>query len=234
MAKIIQYNEGVKKAKRQERTDYSSHEIKQYNDIVKQLRLKRNENKYDYSIEEIKNIVDDILKLDKYYNRNCATPIVKIVNKFGIGAYKVDLNKEISGKLFVNGTTKELYNTDSVILVNNKDKIYYQRFIVAYQLACFLFEYIGSNSDKDNRILFSDEYILNRPSLRNEGIKYRFATEILMPERMFCKQYIIANQECYYTNRETRNMFIIKYLSQFFEVETKLVIKRINEIIAKG
>lgn len=233
MAEIIQYNEGVKKVKVQKRTSYSSFEIKQYSDIVKQLRLKNQEKKYDYTIEEIQSIVDDILKLDNYYNLNSATPIVKIVNRFGIGAYKENLSKEISGKLFVNGTTKKIYNTDSVILVNNKDKIYYQRFIVAHQLACFLFEYIGSESDNDKRILFSDKYTPNNCSLKSEILKSRFVTEILMPERTFCRQYIIANEECSYTSREARNIFLSKYLSKFFEVEPNLVAKRINEITAK-
>lgn len=175
MAKIIQYNENMKRTRMQNRTDYESSELKQYSDIEKQLRLKNQENKYGYTIEEIKNIVDDILKVTDYYNKNCATPIVKIVDKIGIETYKVDFKERIEGALFVNGTTKEIYNRDAVILVSNKDKLYYHRFVIAHQLACFLFEYLGSESDRDKRIVFSDKYTFNNCSAISETLKNRFA-----------------------------------------------------------
>lgn len=232
MPEIIQYNDSVKNVNEQNRTYCSSSKVKQYTDIVKEIREKNNKN-MNYSIGEIQCIVNDILKVVNCYNRNCATPIVTIIEGFGIKAYVEKLSEGICGALFVNGTTKKIYGTNSVILVNTIDKLYYQRFIIANELACFLFEYLGSDSDKNNSIVFTDEYRQDNASLKNKWTKSRFVTEILMPERMFCKQYMIANQECSYMNSEERNAYLIMYLSKFFEVEKSLAKKRINEITDK-
>lgn len=214
MAQIINYNEAKKKVL-DEKVNKTKNE--RCNDILKNLKEKRE----DFNTEIITRTAEDILKALGFYNKRMSTPIIKISEAFGVKPYKVSPNdNNIEGQLFINGTTKDLYGQDKVIVVNKKNDLYFNRFVVARQLAVFLFNFKEKEEYKDKKNVFIDTYYSEEYCKNYE----RFATEILMPIKMFVKQYNIAVEEFH------NHMFIIIYLSRYFEVPEYLVERRIYEL----
>lgn len=213
MAQIIN-NDEAKSRVHNEKENKAENE--RCNDILKNLEEKRE----DFTTSLIIRTAEDVLKATGFYNRNIATPINKIVENFGITPYKGKMRKSnINGCLYINGTTKQIYGQDRVIIVNENNSTYFNRFIVARQLAVFLLNFKENDKYKNKQKVFIDEY-------KGEDCKdyERFATEILMPRDMFIKQYNIAVEE------DSRHIFVIMYLSRYFEVSEYLVERRIYEL----
>lgn len=202
-----------------------------YKEIVEDLRNRNKTKKGNYTTAEIREIVNDILKASDIDTQNyrSSIPIVKISKKFGIVPYYA---KDIcvSGMLLINGTTEKEYGEKQVIVIRKEDDLYLQRFVIAYQLGCFLFNYLGSEYD-DGNTLFKEEYQqFNYFSKEEEAQISIFAEEILMPEKMLYKQYFISS-ECFWIRvRGLWNIAIKEYLSEYFEVDRSLVIKHINQL----
>lgn len=213
MAQIINFNEAKNKMTNEK---VIKTENERCNDILKNLKEKREE----FTTPVIARTVEDILKALNFYNIRNSTPIVKITEAFGIKPYKlIPDDNNIEGQLFINGTTKDLYGQDKVIVVNNKNNWYYKRFIIARQLAVFFLNFKENDGYINKEKVFIDEY-------KGEDCKdyERFATEILMPRDIFIKQYNIAVEE------DGRHIFVIMYLSRYFEVSEYLVERRIYEL----
>lgn len=205
MAQIINYNEKTKKIKNE-----------RCKDILRNLEKKRK----NFNTLVIIKTAENILKALDFYNIRNSIPIVKITEAFGLKPYKVKSdNNDIEGQLFINGTTKDIYGQDKVIVVNNKNDLYIMRFIIARQLAVFLFNFKENNEYKNKQNLFIYDY-------KGEFCKdyERFATEILMPTQMFLKQYIVAMEA------SNNIRFVIGYLSRYFKVPKYLVKRRIIEL----
>ncbi len=214
MAQIVNFDE-AKNKKHNEKTNKTENE--RCNDILKKLKEKRE----DFNTSIITITAEDILKALDFYNKKMSTPIVNIAKAFELKSYKVDPNdNNIEGQLFINGTTKNLYGQDKVIVVNKKNDLYFNRFIVARQLGAFLFNFKEKNGYKDKKNVFIDTYYSNQYCKEYE----RFATEILMPLNMFTKQYTVGVEEFHY------RIFVVNYLSRYFEVPEYLVERRINEL----
>lgn len=214
MAQIINFDEAKDK---KDNEKVNKIEKERCNDILKNLKEKRE----DFNTSVITTTAEDILKALGFYNKKIATPIVKIAKAFEVKSYIVDQNdNNIEGQLFINGTTKNLYGQDKVIIVNKKNDSYFNRFIVARQLGAFLFNFKEKNGYKDKKNVFIDTYYSNQYCKEYE----RFATEILMPLNMFAKQYTVGAEELHY------RIFVVKYLSCYFEVPEYLVERRINEL----
>lgn len=214
MAQIINYNE-AKNRMIKEKSIKTENE--RCNNILKNLKEKRE----DFNTEIITRAAEDILKALGFYNKRMSTPIIKIAKAFGVEPYKVKPNdNNIEGQLFINGTTKDLYGQDRVIVVNKKNDLYFNRFVIARQLAVFLFNFKEQQEYKNKQNVFIVTYYSEEYCKDYE----RFATEILMPIKMFVRVYNIA-VEVYH-----KHMFIIKYLSRYFEVPEYLVERRIYEL----
>ena len=110
-------------------------------------------------------------------------------------------------------------------MVNKNDELFHQRFVVAHELAHYLFDFLGNSDYTDKSIRFSDTYYKNMHESISEQRANRFAAAILMPEESFIKQYNIAK------NIDKNRMFVIMYLSRFFETTMSSIERRIAEVL---
>lgn len=205
--------------------------FKKYNqrkgDIVKLEKLlktltEKNNTGYEYSLSEVRKIANDILSMTDNYSGRCATPIVKIAKLFNFKTYKESLNE--SGDININGETKKKYGHDKVILVNKDEELSHQRFVIAHELAHYLFDFLGNDKYNDVNILFADTYQKDNHNTPQEKRANTFAAEIMMPKELFIRQYNIAR------NEDNNRMFIIMYLSRYFETSIESIEKRIMEV----
>lgn len=197
-------------------------------DIMKTQELlhdleEKNKTGHEYSLTEIRNISNLILSMmSNNYSGRCATPIVKIAKLFDFKTYKESLNE--SGDININGETKIKYGHDKVILVNRKEELFHQRFVVAHELAHYLFDFLGNIDYENKDILFAERYIKDQPKTSREQRANTFAAEIMMPKELFIQQYNVARRE------ENNHMFIVMYLSRYFETSVESIEKRIKEV----
>ncbi len=202
-----------------------------YNEIVEDLRNRNKTKKGNYTTAEIRGIANDILiasDIDIQSYRS-SIPIVKISKNFGILSYK-EKNICVSGKILVNGTTGKNYGAEQVIIVNEKYNLFLKRFVVAYQLGCFLFKYLGSEYDEE-KTFYEEEYqhFVYLPRNNDKQIS-NFAEEILMPREMFYREYFHASECVGDCLGGMRSIAIRQYLSRYFEVEIELVGKQYTKI----
>lgn len=184
----------------------------------------KNKAGHEYSLEEMRKIANDILNTTRNYSGRCATPIVRIAKSFDFKTYRENLKE--SGDININGETKEKYGHDKVILVNKDEELFHQRFVVAHELAHYLFDYLGNPDCENTNILFTENYIKDQqPKTSREQQANTFAAEIMMPKDLFIKQYNIAKRE------ENNHMFIVMYLSRYFETSIDSIEKRIGEVL---
>ena len=192
-------------------------------ELIKELEEK-NKNGHEYSLGEIREIANNILKEIDYYSGCGATPIVKIAKEFDFKTYKEELKDNKSGDIHINGETAEKYGHDKIILVNKEDELFHQRFVVAHELAHYLFEFLGNPEYTNKKIQFADTYRKNMHETPQEKRANTFAAEILMPAELFIKQYHIAKKI------DNNRMFLLMYLSRFFETSIDSIEKRIMEV----
>lgn len=195
-----------------------------YEDLIQYLEKSY---KKKYTALEVEHLADSILIENNPAELLAPTPIVKIVNDFGLKAYKVpNLGEDIFGNIYIGGTTEKVFHHDKVIAVQAKEEFYHQRFIIAHALGDYLLDYIGNPTFEDPKKFFSKTYIKAEHESSEDILADKFAAELLMPSRLFLQKYI--NIMDYSRNNI---VFAVTYLSVFFEVEKEKIIKRIAEII---
>lgn len=169
---------------------------------------------------EIRKIVDTILSAENV-NMTMETPIVKIAHHYDIKVYQRAMKSNISAMLLINGKVQKLYGNNKVIEVEKFLDLDCKRYMVAIELGKYIFDFLGSSKFKSD-----DVYIHQYMKKKKNDIEKAliFAKEILMPQNSFAKQYIIAD------NINRNKIFIIKYLSRFFNVPIYLVEDRIKDI----
>lgn len=172
--------------------------------ILDDIRVK-NINNYDYSFNEIAEIANEILKELDYYSGRGATPIMKIAKDFGFATYKETFNTGKSGDIHISEDANNKYENDKVIIVNKNQALFQSRFTIAYELAHYLFNLIPKK---------------NHCEIEKQA--NTFAAELMMPKDLFIKQYNIAK------DKSDNHIFIVMYLSRFFEIPINLVEKRIK------
>ena len=198
-------------------------DIMNFKELLQEL-TEKNMKGHEYSLAEISNIARKILNSVDYYSGRCATPIVKIAKEFGFKTYKENLSGGKSGDIHINGYTYDKYGHDKIILVDKKEELFHQRFVVAHELAHYLFEFLGSPESEDPSRIFVDTYCKDKHETPQEKRANIFAAEILMPKDLFIKQYNIARRE------DSNRMFILMYLSRYFETSIDSIEKRIMEV----
>ncbi len=196
-------------------------EIMRLEELQKDL-IEKNKVGYEYTLSEIRKITNDILSMISTYTGRCATPIVKIAKLFDFRVYKEALNE--SGDININGETAQKYGHDKIILVNNEDELFHQRFVAAHELAHYLFDFLGNPEYAESNIQFVDTYKKDRHETLQEKRASTFAAELMMPQELFIKQYNIARSE------ESNHMFIVLYLSKYFEMPVDSIERRITEV----
>lgn len=191
-------------------------------EILKDLSEK-NKNGNFYTTNDIRNLAYKIISITTGYSGRCATPIVKIAKMFDFKVYQGRINE--SGDININGDTKTKYGHDKVILVNKGEALFHQRFVVAHELAHYLFDFLGNDKYKNPNILFADTYQKDKHETTQEKRANIFAAEIMMPKDLFIKQYNIAMVA------ENNHSFIVTYLSRYFETSIEAIEKRITEVL---
>ena len=191
-------------------------------DELLQTLKENNQNGHNYTLVEIRKIANDILSIATFYSGRCATPIVKVAKLFDFKTYKETLKE--SGDININGETEKKYGHDKVILVNKEDELFHQRFVIAHELAHYLFDYLGNANYENKNILFADTYQKDKHETPQEKRASAFAAEIMMPKELFITQYNIAR------SAENNHMFIVMYLSRYFETSIESIERRIEEV----
>lgn len=182
----------------------------------------------NYSIEQTEDLAKQILKDCGFDNVSGATPIIKIANILGFLCLKAEnIPEDISGNIFVGGTTKDIYNSDKVIIVGCDEEYEHQRFIIAHELAHYLLDYLGSIESKNPRLLFSKTYPKANHCSDEEIRADRFAAELLMPSKLFLKQYVKAMEASDFNRKYT-----VSYLATFFKTKISSIERRIDEVIS--
>ena len=195
-----------------------------YEELVSQLR----ENPASsYTVKEVEKLAERVLEIGGYDDIVGPTPIVKIAEQFGFTTFREStLPESVSGNIYVGGTTRDIYNTDKVIVVGEDEEYFHQRFIIAHELAHYLMDYLGSTISQTQSILFSRDYPKSHHDSEEEMRADRFAAELLMPAKAFARQYIKAMEASDYNKR-----YAVAYLSNFFKTKKSSIERRIEEVI---
>lgn len=180
----------------------------------------------EYTIAEAENLADEVLKETGRDNLIGPIPVIKIAQEFGFVTYhEGDMAPDVSGNIYIGGTTKKVYGRDNVITVGDNEELYHQRFIVAHELAHYLMDYLGNELYKDPNRLFSRAYTANNHDSQEERRADRFAAELLMPAKNFYRQYMRAME-----TSEGNRKYAVAYLSKYFETKKSSVRRRIQEL----
>ena len=180
-----------------------------------------------YTIREAEKLAKQVLEMGGYEDIVGPTPIVKIAEQFGFTTFEErTLPENVSGNIYVGGTTWDIYNTDKVIVVGEDEEFFHQRFIIAHELAHYLMDYLGSDISQKQSILFSRDYPKSDHDSEVEIRADRFAAELLMPAKEFARQYIKAMEVSDYNKR-----YAVAYLSNFFRTKRSSIERRIEEVI---
>lgn len=164
----------------------------------------------------------------EYYNES-ATPIVKIIREFGIDICRAKrISEGISGVIYAGGNTKKVYDSDKIIFTDDSEPFEHQRFVMAHELAHYLFDYLGNPERLNASCTFAETYPRKNHNSVNEIRANRFAAELLMPKKLFIKQYNSAMDE------SNSRFYTIKYLARYFQVKESSVEKRIHEVLYDG
>lgn len=180
-----------------------------------------------YVVQEAEILADEVLEIYGHVGKSAPTPIVRIAHDFGFATYKAkDIPDDISGNIFIGGSTKKDYGTDKVIIVGEDEPLPHQRFIVAHELAHYLMDYIGNEEYQRDGAVFSRTYPKVNHDSQEEIRADRFAAELLMPKRVFLAEYVKAMKKSDYSKEYT-----IPYLAKLFNTKESCVQRRIREVL---
>ena len=194
-----------------------------YKNLINKLK-KVSANKY--VVREAEELADQLLRQAGYFGKVQSTPVVKIAHKLGFSTFKEDnMGDDISGNIYVGGTTKEVYGTDQVIIVSSSEEYAHQRFVIAHELGHYLMDYLGSGEYKNEEKLFTRTYPKINHSSPEEIRADRFAAELLMPKEIFTSQYLKAM-----ILYDFDKSIVVKKLAAMFVVKESSIRRRIEEI----
>lgn len=164
-------------------------------------------------------MIDKILDEQDFTDKVEAIPIIKIAKDFGFTIYKAsDMPEGMLGNIFVGNKVKMDYGTNMVIIVDANKDYRLQRFAIAYELACYLIEYMPKYNDKNN--------VYSHPYNNEIDIIYKCAMKMLMPKKVFTEQYAKA------IKKSDFNMtYTLTYLSELFKIPEVHIKNRITDIL---
>lgn len=179
-----------------------------------------------YSIQEAELLADKVLEISGYANQSIPIPILKIIRNFDFNVLSVkNIPDDISGNIFIGGSTSKYYDSNQVIVVGDNEVLQHQRFIFAHELAHYLLDYLG-NEDYANNKIFSRAYLKMNHDDIEEVRADRFAAEILMPKKIFIFEYAKAMKKSNYNK-----VYTLNYLSKLFNTKISCINRRIQEVI---
>jgi hypothetical protein len=131
----------------------------------------------------------------EYYKKNYKVEMVKLAKDNGFDVYttRSDMNPYY-GILACSPDLIEEYNNDKIIMVNERQTLYNNRYIIALALAYYKLEF-------DPKTMTEYHRIIDILELENDIALY--ANELLMPSNAFKSCYIKSNRNLY----EMQNTF---------------------------
>jgi len=231
MARVIDMDTYIKK-----REKMKTLENKTFSELAGNIvkMLKKDGNGAKYTPKQAARIADEILKISSKvgYDSEMATPIIKIINGFGIDIRRTKkMPKGNAGVIYAGGNTEEIFKSDVIIITDSNEPFEHQRFIIAHELAHYLFDYVGNHANREvgcEVSAFKETYPRENHSSEREVRANRFAAELLMPLKLFVEQYNYAME------KSDNRIYTIKYLAKYFQVKEASVEKRIYEVLYNG
>ncbi len=165
--------------------------------------------------------MEDISKkiLNETNNNNIIIiPIVEIAKQMQFQIFQKTLIYYLSGFMGIHKRYMKHYKTDHIICTNIKVHPYQQRFVIAHELAHFLFDY--NHKDK----VYYNTYKKNDHKTESERRANTFAANLLMPKDIFLQKYSEA------IKIDPDPIFVMVYLSDLFKAPRKAVLKRLAEV----
>lgn len=162
---------------------------------------------------------DAAIKLLEEYKDELPIPIIKIVKDAGFSVYVQDLPANIGGYILINSELEKRFNTDKIIVVNEKENNKRRRFTVAHEFGHYLFSFKQGTQFTN---AFENDDTKDTP---DEVLVNNFAAEFLMPEEAFRKKYYELKQS------GISDYDILLTLSEIFLTPLKAIEKRIKEVI---
>ena len=185
--------------------------------VVDEIIQNRKENK-KYLTSDMESIVQKIL-IETGNENTIVVPVVNIAKQMKFDTFQKRLRLWfLSGFIGISRFYKRKYGTDHVICTNAKVHPYQQRFVIAHELAHFLFDYNHKNG------LYFNTYRKNHHNKESERRANAFAANLLMPREVFVREYNKAKL----INSDP--VYLVMYLSDLFKSPRKAVLKRIHEV----
>ena len=186
--------------------------------IVKDIHKAR-KGGHKFGIEEMKTLAEKFLESVKYDGKG-AVPIIKIAQECGFKViWGSMIDKEMSGFISIDEQNADEFESDKIIGVNKDDELGHQRFVIAHELAHYLFDY-----DVTAMMPYFDTYMKNSHKSSKEQIANMFAANLLMPAQNFVLKFDEDK-----TMKEN-----IKYWAEYFAVQEKAARKRVKEVMDSG
>lgn len=151
-----------------------------------------------------------------YKDTDDATPVNAAATEFGLSVYHLQ-SLNIKPGLYIDHMYNHRRKKKKAIYVYSQLGLYEQRFVIAYMLGRYLFDYIGSNYETKH-LSYKFHYD------HHDRIARYFAISLLMPKNMFIDEYN------YVIKINNDHDFIIKHLSKMFQANEHLVEQRIRNI----
>jgi hypothetical protein len=177
--------------------------------------------KRDCKLEE--RLAEKLVDYTGEYTSTYKIKINKFADRLGFNIWSGELYKGLR-KLWVNGTTSDIYGNSKVIIVDKSLNDLDKRLVVSTLLAHYILNYIDSEFMKDiNKCFKVDLDIFNKTSR-----EFSFGLKLLMPCDMFSAVYLHLID----LNLGVKSD-LIHLLSENFEVKKSLVEERIKQISEK-
>lgn len=216
---IVDFNKYTKKKREKSKMEQSvllKSEVKQT--VLEEVKTKRLDYHYVYRTSDMQTVVQDILREDGSYDTTIV-PVVRIAKRMNFSTYQRKLLWFLSGSIEINKKYIKKYHTDHVIFTNRNVNPFQQRFVIAHELAHFLFDYDHKSP------IYYNTYIKNSHNEESERRANAFAANLLMPKELFIKEYNKA------LRMNSDPIYVMFYLSEKFKSPRKAVIKRISEVM---
>lgn len=187
-----------------------------------------------YNISEEKQLLismhDCANEVLSYFNIDLSTdvpiPIIKILQSAGLKVFKDKMeNKNLSAFIAIDPRLQEIFGSDKIVCVNEDESLFHARFVLAHELAHFLFDY-----NEAENVKYYNTYMANCSSDRDfiEKRANKFAACLMMPEQQFRH-----SERKTFTEKGDRSATMVA-LSKEFSVPIEAVHKRFEELEIDG